>query len=497
MSRTSKFFKLELSEKARTPTEATQERKVGLGLLTSKQPIAPQDVRLYRNWSMSSEWVRAAINHRKTQISSAPWDIMPIDASLTYDTSLQYELVNLFEHPNPKTDSFRPFIESVIEDIMVLDAGAIENVRNLKGYPKQLWPTDGANIRLSPTWSGEMDEPRYYWYPNGRFGSALLDRDLMYIMQNPRTYTPLGLSPLQVLRETIDAEMQAARYNKSQVMQAPPSGIIDLGEDATPENVDQFSRYWRNEIAGQQSTAIVGGTKNAKFIPFGKTNRDMQYLQWQSYLIRKIAAVYQISPQDLGILFDVNRANAEVQAEISEDRGLRPLIHLLESHFNREVVGEYARQTAKKKYWHGEIDMPQLRMAVGMSYLDPRTRFAVYKSNPNSNVMNLCFKFKIPSGRNGMSRAEIHKIELGGVPYKAVNEAREDELYDPVEGGDEIVVMTPIGPMRLSAIQGAVPLSPVENAFLQHAIAADKMILGAQSPLSKSDKPSTVENPST
>jgi len=462
--------------------ERLAERKVGLAILPiPNTPAAKRDVKLYRAWADQNEWIRAAINHRKFQVSSAPWDIVPIDSEAQYDLSTQLRMIDLLQHPNPATDGFRTLMEKNVEDILVLDAGCIETVRTYRGIPAQLWNVDGATMRVSQTWMGDEDEPRYFWYPNGRFGAALLDKDLMYMMQNPSTHRVLGLSPLETLRETIDAEMQASRYNKGQVMQAPPHGIIHLGEDATVENVDQFERYWRAEIAGIKTTAVIGGTKDPKFLSFGRSQRDMQFLQWQSYLIRKIAAVFGISPQDLGILFDVNRANAETQADLSEDRGLRPLISLIESYINREVIGNFQRQKAKQMFYQGTMTGQTMANAIALSYLDTRTesRLKLFKQLTEANVTNLAFRFKIPSGRNTAARAATHKLELGGIPWQTVNKVRDEELEDPVEGGDEIIVMTPLGPVRLSTITGATQPNTLEQAFIQNSIYERKIIIGS------------------
>lgn len=292
------------------------------------------------------------------------------------------------------------------------------------------------------------------------------------MMQNPSTHRVLGLSPLETLRETVDAEIQSSRYNKGQVMQAPPQGIIDLGEDATVENVSQFENYWRAEVAGVKTTAVIGGTKNAKFLNFGRSQRDMQFLQWQSYLIRKIAAVFGISPQDLGILFDVNRANAETQADLSEDRGLRPLITLIEAYLNREVVGTFQRRRAKQMYFQGDITAETMAQAIALSYLDTRTdnRLALFKSLPEANISNLHFRFKIPSGRSTGARAATHKMELAGLPWETINRVRDEELQDPVEGGDEIIIPTPLGPVRLSTITGTTTPNQMEQAFIAYAL---------------------------
>ncbi len=478
-----------------TLTKATPERlegrKVGLAVVPGmNMPAAKRDVKLYRAWADANEWIRAAISHRKNQVCASPWDIIPLDSVAPYDIGTQLRLVSLFTKPNPATDSFRTMIEECVEDILVLDAGCIEVTRTLRGIPAQLWNVDAGTIRVSQKWQGDPLDPRYFWYPQGRFGAALLDQDLMYMVQNPSTHRVLGLSPLEVLRETIEAEMESARFNKAQVKQAPPTGIINLGEDATIQNVDQFEKYWRAEIAGFKQTAIIGGTKNPEFINFSRSQRDMQFLQWQSYLIRKIAAVFGISPQDLGILFDVNRANAQAQSELSEDRGLRPLIALIESYFNKEVVGVFQRTRAKEMYWTGALDSMTMAKAITLSYLDTRTeaRLALFKQMPEANVVNLKFRFKIPSGRNTMARAQTHKLELGGLPWQTVNRIRDEELEDPVEGGDEIVVMTPMGPVRLSSITGATALSPIEKAFVARYLVEGPWIMGTQSALNSEVK---------
>lgn len=471
--------------------ERTRDRKVGLAVINSTQPVGKKDARLYRAWADTNEWIRAAINHRKTQVSQAKYDIVAIDPEGPVDEAMRTRILSVFSKPNGKTDSFRGLIEPVVEDILVLDGGSTEIVRNLKGFPAQLWQVDGAQIRLDPLWTGEdPNKPRYFWYPQGTnsvqlpttsgLGVGLLDSELMYMMMNPATWRVVGFSPLETLREVVESEIMASRYNKRQVSEAPPHGIVDLGEDATPENVNQFERYWRTEIAGSKSTGVIGGTKNAKFHPFGKSNRDMQFLQWQTYLIRKITAVFGISPQDLGVTFDVNRANAQEQGNISEDRGLKPLLNMMESQFNREVVQEFARVSAKQKYWRGDFTVKQMQTAVALSYLDPRLHPEVFAKNKDANTFNLMFHFKVPSARSVTTRALIHGKELGGLPWQVINAVRAEELLPPVEGGDTIILNTPMGPLRLSTVTGETLPSTAEKAFMDYAFANPAMRLQSQ-----------------
>jgi hypothetical protein len=98
---------------------------------------------------------------------------------------------------------------------------------------------------------------------------------------------------------------------------------------------------YETEIAGRKEIFWLGGQNNANVVPLIFSAKDNQWLEWQIYLARKIAVIFQISPQQLGITFDINKATASSQQEIFEDTGLIPLLLLLEEYFNREILGDF------------------------------------------------------------------------------------------------------------------------------------------------------------
>lgn len=378
---------------------------------------------LFRNWAEHSEWVRAAILIRKSQVSSAEWDIAPFDSTKPYDESLLEEIRERFNQPNTAIESFRSWVEPIVEDILVLDAGVIEKERTLGGMIAGLHAVDGARIKISATWDGNPNETRYWWCPNPYTEVPFLNEDLVYIMANPRTYSVMGLSPLETLKQTIDAEINGSQYNRRQVEQAAPDGIFDLGEGARPEQVEAFAQYWRAEVAGRGALAFLGGTKGSKFVPFRQSNRDMQYDEWLKYLVRKICAVYLISPQDIGITFDINRATAETQMEMTEDQGLRPLLALIQDYFTREIVWDEA-----------------------------------YGGSEN----NLAFRFTRLNIKESMSKANINKLALAGMPWKPVNEARLDEGRQPL--GDPNDPANPYNKLMANTALGVVTIDEVASA---------------------------------
>lgn len=378
---------------------------------------------LFRNWAEHSEWVRAAINVRKAQVSSAEWDIVPFDQEAKFDEGLAAEMRDLFHRPNLAVESFRSWVEPIIEDILVLDAGTIEKERTLGGGMAALHAVDGAKIKVSALWDGDPDEPRYWWVPTPQYEVPFKNEDLVYIMANPRTYSVMGLSPLETLKLTVDAELNGSQYNTRQVTNAAPDGMLDLGEGARPEQIDAFKSYWLSEVAGKGAMAFIGGTKGANFIPFRGSNREMQYQEWLKYLVLKICAVYLISPQDLGITMDINRATAESQLEMTEDQGLRPLLALVQDYFTREIV---------------------------------------WDTSNGGNKNNLAFRFTRLNIKESMSKANINKLALAGMPWKPVNEARLDEgrsplgdPNDPENPYNKLMANTPLGVVTVDDVMTA------------------------------------------
>jgi hypothetical protein len=412
-----------------TKTQKTKPSRIPAGhgggfVFQERGRVSKSSTALFRNWAEHSEWVRAAISIRKGQISSAEWDIVPFDPNKGFSETVRQEVKSLFLEPSPALDSFRSWVEPIIEDQLVLDAGVVEKERTFGGKLVALHPVDGGTIKVSSTWDGSQpNTSRYWWCPTPTYEVPFKNSDMVYIMANPRTYTVMGLSPLETLKMTIDAELGASTYNTRQVQQSAPDGLFDLGEGARPEQVDAFKAYWESEVAGRGALGFLGGTKGANFIKFRDSNRDMQYDEWLKYLVRKICAVYLISPQDIGLTFDINKAEGAVQAEMSEDQGLRPLMSLNQDFFTREVVWD--------KSFGGRAN-------------------------------NLAFRFTRLNIKDSIQKAEYMKLALAGMPWMSINGALMDAGYPPIDDPNDD--SNPYNQLMANASQGIVRIDDVPSA---------------------------------
>ena len=377
--------------------------------------VQKRSVNMLRKWSRNNPWIRAAINLRRQQISRARWDIVTVDGENTPNAVAVEKIKTLLRDPNTRMDSWRSFIEPIVEDILVLDQGCIEKELTVGARAgkssdpiKNLWPKDGSRIAFDPNWDGSnIKKPRYYEYDDtGKVVAEYKNEEMVVIVANKVTYSPLGLSPLEVLAETIEADLRAAKYNNNIVEQATPPGIIDLGEGVRPDQVDAFKSYWEGEIAGKSQTAITGGGKGVKWIPMAQSNRDMQFMEWQIYLARKICAVFGVQPQDIGLNFDVNKSTSEYGAAFTADNGIAPLCELIADYITREIVWLYDK--------------------------------------------NLRFVYTDVGRESAQAVADYYKAALAGLPWLRLNDALKERGQDSVgDLGNEIWMPSPLGYMPL------------------------------------------------
>jgi hypothetical protein len=348
----------EVGEVAKRGDDRRGVRNVGVSMLSPQDrergkpkptPVTWETLRLMSN---RAEWIRAIIKTRKNQIGKVPWSIKPKDEK---DQSPGTEKLierwtKLFSHPQmygsrPTSMSWRHFVGMILEDILVLDAGSIEKERTRGGSICALYPVDGATIRPNIDQYGGHYPDAYVQVVEGIVTARFAMEELVYIADNPQTdvrFAGYGMSPLEHLVITVTAELSSSKFNASYFEKgAVPEGLLSLGEEATPEDVDAFRLYWMNEIMGRPWAIPIVGGKGVEWVQWRDTNRDMQFMEYQDWLLKKACAVYQIAPQEIGMIEDVNRSTAEEQQGSNESKSIQPILSLIADAINTEILGPH------------------------------------------------------------------------------------------------------------------------------------------------------------
>jgi len=292
---------------------------------------------------------RRAINFIKDRVACMEWRIEAKPGAASSDANDREQraeaLRRALEAPN-ETDSFRTFIEQVIEDVLVGGFGAAEIEAGDAETPVRLYPVDGASIQVNAHWNGDASSPRYAQV-TGKLGkdalTPLLDAELMYVRLNPRTHTVFGLGKVEVAFEAISNFLQAHRYAGRLASNSVVQYALWLN-DRTPEQHERLIRWWQDEVEGTGRVPILSSESKPEVLRFaGGTDADL-HLEWQQFLLTMIANAFDLPAMMLGVSQDVNRATASEFAEEAFQNAVVPLAKLLAEHLTRDVI-------AKKLGW--------------------------------------------------------------------------------------------------------------------------------------------------
>jgi HK97 family phage portal protein len=293
---------------------------------------------------------RRAINCIKDRIASMDWQVRLKRGFSTAQVENSNEKMAALragmEEPNGN-DSFRTLCEQVLEDLLVGGFGAMEmEATEDEAKPFQLWPVDGATIQINVKWDGTADSPRYA-QATGKIGQGalipLLDDELIYIRQNPRTYTPFGLGRLEVAFETINSFLSAHRYAGRLASNSVVQYALWLNE-TTPTQHERMIRWWQDEIEGTGRVPILSCEEKPEVLRFaGGTDADLR-LEWQEFLLRMIANAFDLPAMMLGVQSDVNKSTAGELADEAFRSAIAPTAKLFAEHITRDLF-------AKKLGW--------------------------------------------------------------------------------------------------------------------------------------------------
>lgn len=353
---------------------------VTIGQRVQKGQTAPKPTNANLRRFAANPAARRAINAIKNPVKMMDWEIQPMPG-VKENALIQKQIEiasNCLRSPN-HDDSDATLREQVVEDILVVSAGAIEmQIGSDPARPLWLWPVDANSIQIYPLWSGAASEARYRQVISGlaglNDGRDLRNDELIYIRPNPNTAGPYGLGPLEVAFQTIARKIGVAQYAGNVASNAQPKDLMWLG-DVDKAWLEGFRYFWRHEVEGQGQTPIIGGKMEPKVFPLHSGGDGALYLEWQNFLLREIAMAFDLSPQNMGVEGDVNRNTSEVAEDRDWNSAIIPMARLFEAHLTREAI-------------HARLGWNQIRFKfVGIDRTDEKATADIYSVYYKANLI--------------------------------------------------------------------------------------------------------------
>jgi hypothetical protein len=258
-------------------------------------------------------------------------------------------------------DTFDSLTRKVIPDSLSLDQGTFEVVRSRDGKPLEIIATDAATMRIADTYDDDESNkkakeilgylPSYVQVIDGNVKAEYYPWELCFGVRNPQTSiysNGYGKSELEELMNVVTWMLNSDTYNGKFFSQgAAPKGIIKVSGNVNGARLQEFRQSWQAttaSVANAHKVPVIE-SENMDWIDLQKGNRDMEFSQWQEYLIKVACAIYKIDPSEV---FDLTNSkpgfhsdNQSENIKYSRDKGLEPLLKSYEKWINKYIVNPY------------------------------------------------------------------------------------------------------------------------------------------------------------
>ena len=237
--------------------------------------------------------------------------------------------------------------------------------------PSEIWAIDGGTIEIQwaeryiPTtrYGRQLDQPvAYVQTVDGQIETEYAADELIFVPANPVTDVEqggYGISCLEACVDWVAAEVLALQYNSNYFDHGSvPPGILAILGNLSDEVLEALNVMWETDVkgvVGQHKPVALAlepspgqGSSSIQWFAMKASNRDMEMGDFLDKLTTKISAVFLCDPVEIGQRSASNSGgmsasdNTEAKIDLSRDKGLLPLLDLIENVINTHLMPKLA-----------------------------------------------------------------------------------------------------------------------------------------------------------
>ena len=302
------------------------------------------------------------------------------------------EITRFFKNPNGNDESFQHILRQLITDLLETDSAVLVKVFNIGGEMTQIFSRDGSlflkncdiygylgnradfvmpvpdgfsgvaiDFGGTPTVSQQQIMKQYsllykeqaayfqYGWTAGSMPIPFGKREIIYMMQMPRSDSIYGTSPIGRLTEVILNLIYGADFNLDfYTNNNMPDGAITL-LGAQRDQVTQFRENMDNQIRFKDElgnkrkrfwkTPIT--TTPVEFTSFSVTAKDMEVLAQQKWFTKIMWMCFGVNADEMGFTDDSNKSDGENQIANFKRKAVKPLLDVISYHLSTNLLTEF------------------------------------------------------------------------------------------------------------------------------------------------------------
>lgn len=322
----------------------------------------------------------------------------------------EHEIIDLMKRPN-KHQTGADLLYQISSHIDAFGMSYVYAARNLAGTkPVELWALDPSKMR--PVKSDDFISGWVYEPTIGKKVPFEVNEIIPIGRPNPfNAYE--GTSTIEMARFEIEGDINAILWNKSFFENgATPSGVFttegDLDEPAFKRLKKQISQEYAGKGNAYKLMLLEGGLK---FQQVALKQKDMDFIEQRKLNRDDLLAIFKVPKTVVAISDDVNRANAETGDYVFAKRTVEPRVKLIFEKLNVFLVPMF----------------------------------------PHTEDLDLVFDSPVPEDQ----AFDLNRKTQAVNRWLTINEVRDEDNYEPLEGGDELYL--PVNIMPAASDQNTTP----------------------------------------
>ena len=340
--------------------------------------------------NMNKNWVFACVNKIATAMSGIELELRQYDSKGNDVEIEDHKVLTVLRKPN-KLMTGRDFMYTISGHLQLTGNAYI--LKNSVTNPTELFPLVPSCIEIE--YNANRTGILGYKYTIGG-KSFKYDVDEIVHLKKPNLKNPwVGAGILEHIPEWIDVDSAALEFNRLFFKNGASLGGLLETEATTMKELELAKAGFEMRYAGVMNAHKTGVlSKGVKYTSTSANPRDMQFAEMDIRFRDKILSAFGIPKSVLGIVDDVNRANAEASYFVFMMFTIDPEMKMLVAYLNEYLLPSFTG--TEKLYFDYDNIIPD----------------------------------------NDDLEIRQNTASLAGQSWKTINEVRASEGLEPIENGD-------------------------------------------------------------
>lgn len=367
-----------------------------------RRPDSLVDIDTIRRFADTYDVMRSCINHLKREVRAQAFSVVSKDKSQAEAKKGRIAEASRFFDRNgglgEANETRRHYEQKIFEDTLVVGAFASWKNRSRSGKLLQVLAIDSSTIRPridAYGWPGP-DEDWYEQWIMGMKVTGFRKEELIYDGLWPVTHSPWFRSPVEYLIATVLTALKADEWNRSWLTDGnTPGQTISTPPEWTPTQIKEYHEIFNMMLAGDvrernKTVLIPGGAKPSD----SNSRKDQDFQEFMLWLLRRTCSMFGVQPSSIGYAGEQYKVSQEGSNDQTTQFGAGDLLDLRKEHYD-DLLADLGYEDLE--VFNGEA-----------AEEDP------------------------------LKRAQRLTLMMGGKPWGAENDARQQDGLAPIEGGDLI-----------------------------------------------------------